>query len=84
MTYNLDSDVPNTDGKFASVLPHPAAGSEDLEKIIRDFAASNTDLARKEEGALAVQFVSHCPTQSRRNVIVQSALKISFQPVLKT
>ena len=52
MTYNLDSDVPNTDGKFAPVLPHPPAGSEELEKIIRDFAASNTDLARKEEGAL--------------------------------
>ena len=70
MTYNLDSAAPNLYGKFAPVVPHPAADSEELETIIRDFAASNTDLARKEEGALAVQFVSHCPTQSKRDVIV--------------
>ena len=70
MTYNLDSDLPNLYGKFSPVFPHPAAGSEELDRIIRDFADSHKHLAQKEEGALAVQFVSHCPTQSRRNVIV--------------
>ena len=71
MTYKLDSDFPNLYGKFFPVVPHPAAGSEELDKIIRDFGASNTKLARKERGALAAQFVSNCETQSRRKVIVQ-------------
>ena len=71
MTYTLDSDLPFTYGKFAPVVPHPTE-SEELEKIIRDFAGSNTHLARKEKGALAVQFVSHCHTASKRDAIVQS------------
>ena len=53
---------------FAQVVPHPT-DSEELEKIIRDFADSHTHLARKEKGALAAQFVSHCHTASRRNAI---------------
>ena len=77
MTYNLDSDFPNLYGKFAPVLPHPPADSEELEKIIRDFADSNKHLAGKEKGALAVQFVSNCETQSRRNVIVQSVRSVN-------
>ena len=66
MTYKLDSDLPNLYGKFAPVVPHPA-DREKLEKIIGDFASSNTHLARKEKGALAAQFVSNCQTESRRN-----------------
>ena len=74
MTYTLDSDLPHRFGQFAPVVPHPA-DSEELEKIIRDFADSNPDLARKEKGAPAVQFVSHCRTDSRRKAIVQSVEK---------
>ena len=75
MTYKLDSDLPNLYGKFAPVVPHPA-DREKLDKIIGDFAGSNTHLARKEnQRALAAQFVSNCHTQSRRNAVVQSKLK---------
>ena len=71
MTYKHDSDLPNLYGKFAPVVPHPAEG-EKLDKIIGDFASNNTHLARKEKkGALAVQFVSRCQTESRRNAIDQ-------------
>ena len=73
MTYTLDSDLPLTYGKFVPVVPHPTK-SEELDKIILDFADSNTHLASKEKGkgALAAQFVSHCNVASGRNAIVQS------------
>ena len=70
MTYKLDSDLLNLYGKFVPVVPHPA-DREELDKIIGDFASSNTHLARKKKGALAAQFVSNCHTESRRNAIVQ-------------
>ena len=70
MTYTLDSELPFLYGKFAPVVPHPTE-SEELDKIIRDFADYNTHLASKEKGALAAQFVSHCHTASGRNAIVQ-------------
>ena len=71
MTYTRESELPFLYGKFSPVVPHPTVG-EDLDKIIRDFADSNTHLAGKENGAMAAQFVSHCKTASGRYVLVIS------------
>ena len=67
MTFRLNADIPLRYGEFVQVAPHPQSG-EDLNKIINNFGAANTQLAEKEKGqseneTLAAQFVKNCKTE---------------------
>ena len=80
MTFRLNADIPYRYGEFVQVAPHPQSG-EDLNKIINNFGAENTQLAEKERGksdpdTLVVQMVSNCKTESRRENLVSRLSKL--------
>ena len=73
MTYRLNADIPHRYGRFVQVAPHPTT-SQDLNRIMREFAAANTHLATKQraksdEEVFATQFVTKCVAPSGRNAI---------------
>ena len=80
MTYRVSSDISYGYGEFVRVVQHPQFGP-DLNKIINNFGAGNTQLAVKEKGnsgneSLVAQFVSHCSTNSRREKVISSLAKL--------
>ena len=60
---------------------HPTT-SQDLDRIIREFASANTHLATKETGTsderevFATQFVTKCQAPSERNAIAVQLFQI--------
>ena len=73
MTYRLDADFPDLYGKLIQTAEIPSH-AEDLDKIINEFGAANTHLAKKEVGEreiLATQFVTKCKTPGQRNARVK-------------
>ena len=80
MTFRLNADIPYRYGEFVQVAPHPQSG-EDLNKIINNFGAANTQLAGKEKGksepeTLVAQFVSNCKTESKREKVISRLSKL--------
>ena len=77
MTYKQTSDFPNPYGMFYQTKPHPPPGPQ-LDALIAEFGRKNAHLARSGERAeaRAAWFVSHCATQSRREVYVKQMQKL--------
>ena len=80
MTFRLNADFPILYGEFVQVADHPSPG-HDLDMIINNFGAANTQLAEKkkgesENGTLVAQFVSHCQTPSRREKVISKLSKL--------
>ena len=80
MTFRLNADIPYFYGEFVQVADHPSPG-HDLDMIINNFGAANTQLAEKkkgesENGTLVAQFVSHCQTPSRREKVISKLSKL--------
>ena len=80
MTFRLNADFPILYGEFVQVDDHPSPG-HDLDMIINNFGAANTQLAGREKGesengTLVVQFVTHCQTISGREKVVSKLSKL--------
>ena len=80
MTFRLNADIPHLYGEFVQIAPHPQSGL-DLNKIINNFGAANTQLAGKEKGiseneTLVAQFVTNCRTTSKREKVISSLSKL--------
>ena len=80
MTFRLNADFPLLYGEFVQVAPHPRPG-HDLDMIINNFGAANTQLAGKEEGeseneTVIAQFVTNCKTNSRREKVISKLSKL--------
>ena len=80
MTFRLNADFPLLYGEFVQVAQHPRPG-HDLDMIINNFGAANSQLAGKEEGesengALVAQFVTNCKTNSRREKVISRLSKL--------
>ena len=80
MTFRLNADIPYLYGEFVQVASHPPSG-EDLNKIINNFGAANTQLAGKEKGkseneTLVAQFVTNCKTNSGREKVISKLSKL--------
>ena len=80
MTFRLNADIPLLYGEFVQVAQHPRSG-HDLNMIINNFGAANTQLAGKEKGtseneALVAQLVSNCKTNSGREKIISKLVKL--------
>ena len=80
MTFRLNADIPYLYGGFVQIVQHPQSGYE-LSKIIHQFGAANTQLARKEKGSsenetMIAQFVTNCKTISRREDVISVLSKL--------
>ena len=80
MTFRLNADIPLLYGEFVQVAQHPRSG-HDLNTIIDNFGAANTQLAGKEKGnseneALVAQFVTNCKTNSGREKVISKLVKL--------
>ena len=78
MTFRLNADIPYLYGEFVQVAQHPQSG-QDLNKIINNFGAGNTQLAGKAKSdneTLVAQFVSNCKTKSGRENVISSLSKL--------
>ena len=64
MNFRLNADIHINYGRFVQVAQH-SQSDNDLNQIINNYGAANTQLARKEKGkykneTLVAQFVSNC------------------------
>ena len=80
MTFQLNADIPYLYGEFVQVAQHPHSSSE-LSKVIHQFGAANTQLARKENEkseneTLVAQFASNCQTISGREKVISMLSKL--------
>ena len=80
MTFRLNADFPILYGEFVQVADHPSPG-HDLDMIINNFGAANTQLAGREKGeseneTLVAQFVTNCKTNSRREKVISKLSKL--------
>ena len=82
MTYRLDADIVQQYGRFVR-LSQPPNSSHGLKKIMRNFGAANTQLARKEKGqsdkeVFSTWFVTKCSTPGKRKDIANSTSNLIF------